>query len=85
MNHEWNWADSAPEVDVPDSLRLSAIVETCKLCGVTSMRKNGTQPWHGQRFLICRKTFTSQPICPDSCEESLAVKKAFEELDNRKW
>lgn len=90
MNHEWHWSENAPEIDVPEDQRVTSTLETCKHCKVNTARgpthriRNPTwKAFLEQRFLLCRPTGMPQPVCPETCEETLAVKHAFEEVDSR--
>ena len=74
--HNWDWAEDAPEIGVPTNERRTSFVETCRLCGATSMY--GPRPGH--RYLSCRAVGTPQPLCPDTCEDTKAVIAAVTEL-----
>ncbi len=69
--HVWDWAEGAPEINVPNDKRVTSIVETCKLCGATTMRfHNGKNKL---RYLQIKPIMTKQPICPSTCEMAILL------------
>lgn len=76
--HKWDWAPHAPEKGISEELRQTAIVETCTLCGATSMRsaRKGIKAIPNPRYLCgWNRIGELSPICPATCQETIELMK----------